>query len=116
MDQCDESPVAVTTLFHHLAHVGSCCEPSESMGHGRMQATHRRKPLSQKRLEEIELALVKLSRVTGDRRYLDLAKFFLDQRGRPHTTPPQQFEAGSRFVIYNDLARIQWIQKLMPWR
>src|SRR5262245_41041512 len=54
--------------------------------------------------EEIELALVKLSRVTGDRKYLELAKFFLDQRGRPHTTPPQAFEAGSRFAIYNDLA------------
>ncbi len=33
--------------------------------------------------EEIELALVKLFRVTGDRKYLDEAKFFLDQRGRP---------------------------------
>src|SRR5262249_27239992 len=54
--------------------------------------------------EEIELALVKLSRATGERRYLELAKFFLDQRGRPHTTPPQQFEAGSRFAMYNDLA------------
>jgi DUF1680 family protein len=32
--------------------------------------------------EEIELALVKLSRATGDSRYLDLAKFFLDVRGR----------------------------------
>jgi DUF1680 family protein len=32
--------------------------------------------------EEIELALVKLYRVTGERRYLDLARFFLDVRGR----------------------------------
>jgi DUF1680 family protein len=32
--------------------------------------------------EEIEIGLVKLYRVTGERRYLDLAKFFLDQRGR----------------------------------
>ena len=31
--------------------------------------------------EEIELALVKLSRVTGERRYLDLARHFVDQRG-----------------------------------
>jgi len=35
--------------------------------------------------EEIELALVKLARVTGERSYLDLAKFFIDERGQtPH--------------------------------
>ena len=32
--------------------------------------------------EEIELALVKLYRATGEARYLQLAKFFLDQRGQ----------------------------------
>lgn len=31
--------------------------------------------------QEIEIGLVKLFRVTGDQRYLDLAKFFLDVRG-----------------------------------
>ncbi len=31
--------------------------------------------------QEIELGLVKLYRVTGEKRYLDLAKFFLDERG-----------------------------------
>lgn len=31
--------------------------------------------------EEIELALVKLSRVTGEQRYLDLAEYFVDLRG-----------------------------------
>ncbi|MBM4143891.1 MAG: glycoside hydrolase family 127 protein [Lentisphaerae bacterium] len=35
--------------------------------------------------EEIELALVKLYRATGERRYLDLAKYFIDERG---TEPP----------------------------
>jgi DUF1680 family protein len=35
--------------------------------------------------EEIELALVKLYRVTGEQRYLHLARYFLDQRGQePH--------------------------------
>ena len=35
--------------------------------------------------EEIELALVKLARVTGEKRYLDLSKYFIDQRGtQPH--------------------------------
>ena len=33
--------------------------------------------------EEIEIGLAKLYRVTGDRKYLDLAGFFLDQRGQP---------------------------------
>jgi len=33
--------------------------------------------------EEIEIGLVKLYHVTGDARYLKLAKFFIDQRGRP---------------------------------
>jgi DUF1680 family protein len=31
--------------------------------------------------QEIEIGLVKLYRATGEQRYLDLAKFFLDQRG-----------------------------------
>ncbi len=35
--------------------------------------------------EEIELALVRLARATGEARFLDLARFFIDQRGqRPH--------------------------------
>lgn len=32
--------------------------------------------------QEIEIGLVKLYRITGDKKYLDLAKHFLDQRGR----------------------------------
>ena len=44
--------------------------------------------------EEIELALVKLYRVTKERRYLDLARFFIDERGRqPHY---YDFEARER--------------------
>ncbi len=33
--------------------------------------------------EEIEIGLCKLYLATGERKYLDLAKFFLDERGRP---------------------------------
>ena len=33
--------------------------------------------------QEIEIGLVKLYRITGNRKYLDLAKFFLDERGHP---------------------------------
>jgi DUF1680 family protein len=32
----------------------------------------------------LEMALAKLYRVTGEERYLKLARFFLDERGRPH--------------------------------
>ena len=35
--------------------------------------------------EEIELALVRLGRVTGERRYIDLARYFIEERGQqPH--------------------------------
>jgi uncharacterized protein len=35
--------------------------------------------------EEIELALVKLARFTGESRYMDLARYFIDERGQqPH--------------------------------
>jgi len=53
----------------------------------------------------IELALVKLYRVTGNERYLNLARYFLDQRGREVTLT--QYPAGSRFAIYNDAEQIQ---------
>ncbi len=33
--------------------------------------------------QEVEIGLVKLFRLTGDTKYLNLAKFFLDQRGHP---------------------------------
>ena len=32
--------------------------------------------------QEVEIGLVKLYRVTGDKKYIELAKFFLEQRGR----------------------------------
>jgi DUF1680 family protein len=38
--------------------------------------------------QEIEIGLVKLYRVTGDKKYLDLAKFFLDERGYAHGRKP----------------------------
>ena len=34
--------------------------------------------------EEVKIGLVKLYRLTGDEKYLKLAKFFLDERGHPH--------------------------------
>jgi DUF1680 family protein len=50
--------------------------------------------------EEVELALVKLYRATGDRRYFDLAKFFLDTRGTNHTASKDYTE--DSWKLYND--------------
>jgi hypothetical protein len=55
--------------------------------------------------QEIELALVKLYRVTGNEKYLNLAKYFLDQRG--HDVKLTQYPPGNRFAIYNDAEQIQ---------
>jgi DUF1680 family protein len=55
--------------------------------------------------QEVEIGLCKLYRLTGKREYLDLAKFFLDERGRFHngeTYPPD-----SPFVIYNSEEYLQ---------
>ena len=43
---------------------------------------------------EIELALVELFRETSERRYLDLADFFIDQRGQGKMIGKTPFEAG----------------------
>ncbi len=55
--------------------------------------------------QEIELALVKLYRLTGRAAYLELAKHFLDQRGRGPAL--KQYPPGNRFAIYNDPTQIQ---------
>ncbi len=47
--------------------------------------------------EEIELALVKLWKHTGEERYLKLAEYFLDRRGRDKSDPPS-YEDGSMQV------------------
>jgi DUF1680 family protein len=43
--------------------------------------------------EEIELALVKLYRATGERRYLELSRFFLDERGHAHGFERKPFDS-----------------------
>jgi len=49
--------------------------------------------------QEIEIGLAKFYRVTGKREYLDLAKFFLDERGRPHDGG--LYPEDSPFALYN---------------
>ena len=41
--------------------------------------------------QEIELALIRLYRVTGEKRYLDLCRFFLEERGHLHGTERKPF-------------------------
>ena len=50
--------------------------------------------------QEIEIGLVKLYKCTGEKKWLDLAQFFLDVRGRPgdYILHPMS----SRFAVYND--------------
>lgn len=49
--------------------------------------------------QEIEVGLVKLYRVTGNKKYLDLAKYFLEERGRLPWV--KNFPPDSPFAIYN---------------
>jgi len=50
--------------------------------------------------EVIEVGLVKMFRVTGNRKYLDTAKFFIDGRGKPH--PDMQDYPAGPFAMYNE--------------
>lgn len=55
--------------------------------------------------QEIELGLIKLYEVTGDEKYLEQARFFLDVRGTPQdfVVHPE----GTRFAIYNNKTYLQ---------
>lgn len=55
--------------------------------------------------QEVEIGLVKLYRVTGNKEYLRLAKYFLDQRGRDLEL--KIYPEGHRFSIYNEPTQIQ---------
>lgn len=55
--------------------------------------------------QEIEIGLIKLYKLTGERKWLDLAQFFIDVRGRygDYIHHPE----GSRFEVYNDSVYLQ---------
>jgi len=59
--------------------------------------------------EEIELALIKLYQTTGNERYLNLSKFFLDERGYAHGTQRSPFDP-------NDTSQYDKLSPLVPAR
>ena len=50
--------------------------------------------------QEIEIGLVKLYRLTGEKKYLELARYFLEERGRLPWV--RHFPPDSPFAIYNE--------------
>jgi DUF1680 family protein len=72
--------------------------------------------------QEIELALVKLYRATGEQRYLDLCRFLLDERGHAHGTERKPFTPGpfvpparKEGLTDHEYSRVVWRAKLY-WR
>ena len=74
--------------------------------------------------QEIELALVKLYRVTGERRYLHLSRFFLDQRGQKPSffvkemerLSPEDAALNRHFFQRGDTYDTQYVQDHLPVR
>lgn len=65
---------------------------------------------------EIELALVKLGRATGEQRYLDLARFFVDERGAsPHYYDAEARERGEDPADYH-FGTYEYSQSHVPVR
>ena len=68
--------------------------------------------------QEIELALVKLYRCTGQRRYLDCARFFIDERGQEPNYFLQEIEGRDGKVIFPEFREyeLKYSQSHMPPR
>lgn len=65
---------------------------------------------------EVELALVRLARATGERRYLDLARFFIDERGQsPHYFDIEMRARGETMADYH-FATYEYNQSHLPVR
>jgi len=69
--------------------------------------------------QEIELALVKLYRLTGEERYLQLSQFFIDERGQQPNFLEQEWEQRDRINFFvgktNDI-NLQYSQAHVPVR
>ncbi len=68
--------------------------------------------------QEIELALVKLYRCSGQRRYLDCARFFIDERGQEPNYFRQEIEGRDGQVIFPEFREyeLKYSQSHMPPR
>ncbi|MFW5980519.1 MAG: glycoside hydrolase family 127 protein [Halanaerobiaceae bacterium] len=66
--------------------------------------------------EEIELALVKLYQVTGEERYLQLSKYFIDERGKKPNYYRKEAEARGDDPDYWDLLGYKYNQAHQPVR
>lgn len=64
--------------------------------------------------QEIEIGLVKLYRATGEKRYLELAKFFLDVRGRG-TGTPKTYNQSHKPVVDQDEAVGHSVRAAYMW-
>ncbi len=67
--------------------------------------------------EEIELALVKLYRVTGKKRYLYLSKYFIDERGRdPNYFKKEAEDGGEKADKIQNSLNLSYYQAHLPVR
>ncbi|MEO2258973.1 beta-L-arabinofuranosidase domain-containing protein [Paenibacillus amylolyticus] len=67
--------------------------------------------------QEIELALVKLYGVTGEERYLNLSRYFIDERGKQPNYFIEEWERGSRTNIWSQGApNLEVYQSHLPVR
>ncbi len=68
--------------------------------------------------QEIELALIKLYRCTGERRYLNCARFFIDERGQEPNYLLQEIQDRDGQVIFPEFRKyeLKYAQAHMPPR
>ncbi|WP_310832814.1 glycoside hydrolase family 127 protein [Paenibacillus pedocola] len=69
--------------------------------------------------QEIELALVKLHRLTGDEKYLKLSSFFIDRRGQEPNFLRQEWESRGRITHWSgktDQIDLAYLQAHLPVR
>ncbi len=82
-------------MLRYVDHIATVLGPGANQKHG--YCGH----------QEIELALIKLYRLLGDRKHLDLAVYFINERGRQ---PPHYFDVEA--VARGDDPKKYWFKTL----